>query len=202
MPQVGQRCGLSARWDLRWRRSLVASVYARPHCGQGKGLSPECRRSWARSVCGSRSAFPHTGHRWASPVWEMRWRRSSGRCGKASAQCGQRYGRSPVCSRRCPRRLPRWRKARPQCGHGKGIFIHSSTQYGFCSITLPKGFLNMLINSQVFPESFSYHLCECCSVVSVVSDSATRSPPGSSIHGILQARILEWITMPSSRGSS
>ena len=27
------------------------------------------------------------------------------------------------------------------------------------------------------------------------------SPLGSSIHGILQARILEWIAMPSSRGS-
>ena len=25
------------------------------------------------------------------------------------------------------------------------------------------------------------------------------SPPGSSVHGILQARILEWIAMPSSR---
>ena len=28
------------------------------------------------------------------------------------------------------------------------------------------------------------------------------SLPGSSVHGILQARILEWIAMPSSRGSS
>jgi len=28
------------------------------------------------------------------------------------------------------------------------------------------------------------------------------SPPGSSLHGILQARILEWIAMLSSRGSS
>ena len=28
------------------------------------------------------------------------------------------------------------------------------------------------------------------------------SPPGSSIHGILQARILDWVAMPSSRGSS
>ena len=27
-------------------------------------------------------------------------------------------------------------------------------------------------------------------------------PPGSSIHGILQARVLEWVAMPSSRGSS
>ena len=28
------------------------------------------------------------------------------------------------------------------------------------------------------------------------------SPPGSSVHGILLARILEWVAMPSSRGSS
>ena len=27
------------------------------------------------------------------------------------------------------------------------------------------------------------------------------SPPGSSVHGILQARILDWVAMPSSRGS-
>ena len=26
------------------------------------------------------------------------------------------------------------------------------------------------------------------------------SPPGSSVHGILQARILEWVALPSSRG--
>ena len=29
-----------------------------------------------------------------------------------------------------------------------------------------------------------------------------NSPPSSSVHGILQARILEWVAMPSSRGSS
>jgi len=28
------------------------------------------------------------------------------------------------------------------------------------------------------------------------------SPPGSSVHGILQARILEWFAISSSRGSS
>ena len=28
-----------------------------------------------------------------------------------------------------------------------------------------------------------------------------RSPPGSSVQGILQARILEWVALPSSRGS-
>ena len=28
------------------------------------------------------------------------------------------------------------------------------------------------------------------------------SPPGSSVHGILQARILEWVAIPLSKGSS
>ena len=28
------------------------------------------------------------------------------------------------------------------------------------------------------------------------------SPPGSSVHGILQGRLLEWVAMPSARGSS
>ena len=32
-------------------------------------------------------------------------------------------------------------------------------------------------------------------------DPMDGSPPGSSVPGILQARILEWIAMPSSRGS-
>ena len=30
----------------------------------------------------------------------------------------------------------------------------------------------------------------------------TESPPGSSVHGILQVRILEWVAIPSFRGSS
>ena len=33
-------------------------------------------------------------------------------------------------------------------------------------------------------------------------DPVDCSPPGSSVHGILQARILEWVAMLSSRGSS
>ena len=46
-----------------------------------------------------------------------------------------------------------------------------------------------------------------CAVLSrlVVSNSLHPmdcSPPGSSVHGILKARILEWVAMPSSRGSS
>ena len=33
-------------------------------------------------------------------------------------------------------------------------------------------------------------------------DPKDCSPPGSSVHGLLQARILDWIFMPFSRGSS
>ena len=33
-------------------------------------------------------------------------------------------------------------------------------------------------------------------------DPMDCKPPGSSVHGILQARILEWFAMPSSKGSS
>ena len=33
-------------------------------------------------------------------------------------------------------------------------------------------------------------------------DSMDCSPPGSSVHGILQARILDWVAMPSFRESS
>ena len=43
------------------------------------------------------------------------------------------------------------------------------------------------------------------SVASVASASLQPyglRPPGSSVGGILQARILEWVAMPSFRGSS
>ena len=32
-------------------------------------------------------------------------------------------------------------------------------------------------------------------------DPMTYSPPSSSVHGILQARVLEWVAIPFSRGS-
>ena len=43
-----------------------------------------------------------------------------------------------------------------------------------------------------------------CYVTSVTSDSVPMdcTPPGSSVHGILQARILEWVATPSSRRPS
>ena len=48
------------------------------------------------------------------------------------------------------------------------------------------------------PCVYAFMLSQSCLTI---CDSMDSSPPGSSIHGILQARILEWVTMPSSRGS-
>ena len=42
-------------------------------------------------------------------------------------------------------------------------------------------------------------LC-ACSATWALCDPMDCSPPGSSVHGILQARMLEWVAMPSSRG--
>ena len=43
----------------------------------------------------------------------------------------------------------------------------------------------------------------CVHIASVVVDFMTPvdgSPPGSSVHGVLKARIPEWVAMPFSRG--
>ena len=43
----------------------------------------------------------------------------------------------------------------------------------------------------------------CCAVLSLtLCDPLDCSPPGFSVHGVFQARTLEWVAMPSSRGSS
>ena len=52
----------------------------------------------------------------------------------------------------------------------------------------------------------TYRPCHCCHSVTKLyltfCDPVDYSPTGSSLHGILQARILEWVAMSFSRGSS
>ena len=45
-------------------------------------------------------------------------------------------------------------------------------------------------------------VCQLLSCVQLFCDSMNCSPPGSSVHGILQARVLERVVIPFSRGSS
>ena len=48
-------------------------------------------------------------------------------------------------------------------------------------------------------------VCVCVLVTQsclTLHDPMDCSRPGSSVHGILQARIMEWVVISSSRGSS
>ena len=48
-------------------------------------------------------------------------------------------------------------------------------------------------------------ICCCCLIAKLcrtLCDLVNCSPPGSSVHGISQARILEWVAISSSKGSS
>ena len=54
-------------------------------------------------------------------------------------------------------------------------------------------------------DSFSaslYMLAQSLLLCPTLCDPVDCSLPGSSVYRILQARILEWVAMPSSRGSS
>ena len=45
-------------------------------------------------------------------------------------------------------------------------------------------------------------LCAVLQSCPTLCNAMDRNPPGASVHGILQARTLEWVAVPSSRGSS
>ena len=46
------------------------------------------------------------------------------------------------------------------------------------------------------------NVCSVTQMCLTLFDPMGCSPPGSSVHGISQARMLEWVAIPSSRGSS
>ena len=50
--------------------------------------------------------------------------------------------------------------------------------------------------------NYVHAVCQLLHSCLTLCDPMDCSPPGSSVHGILQARILEWVAMPSSRRSS
>ena len=50
--------------------------------------------------------------------------------------------------------------------------------------------------------TFQFKLVLVAQLCLILSDPLDCSPPDSSVHGILQARILEWVAISFSRGSS
>ena len=66
-----------------------------------------------------------------------------------------------------------------------------------------KGKMDTLSSCKTFPIfHVSYGLCSVTQSCPTLCDPMDCSPPGSSVHGILPARILEWVAMPFSRASS
>ena len=58
--------------------------------------------------------------------------------------------------------------------------------------------------SRIFIHIYAYYMYKCSVTqwCSTLCNRMDRNPPGSSVHGIFQARILEWDVVLFSRGSS
>ena len=65
---------------------------------------------------------------------------------------------------------------------------------------------SMFQTPNLAPHALSHFILSCCVLVAqscpTLCDPMDYSPPGSSLPGMLQARILGWVAMPSSRRSS
>ena len=74
--------------------------------------------------------------------------------------------------------------------------------YWFTVMIYRLGFLFIIQGNLSLSLKLIESLC-ACSIPLVISDSLwPYGLPGSSVHGFLQARILEWVAVPSSRGPS
>ena len=69
---------------------------------------------------------------------------------------------------------------------------------------LPTSLLNKIITLSPCKCLLLHILCVCVRSLScsTLLQHMDCSPPGSSVHGIFQARILEWVDISISRGSS
>ena len=86
--------------------------------------------------------------------------------------------------------------------------------FGYClpwisHVTQPLFILRLRKDSGIILPSSTYCFCLNFENNLLVAQSCLTlcdpmdcSPPGSSVHGLLQARILEWVAIPFSRGSS
>ena len=89
-----------------------------------------------------------------------------------------------------------------------GTWIHNWIGAEFlCECTQEVAFciLTWVFNHLGIPENFAFHCAwDGACMLSRVSlcNPMDCSPPGASVHGILQARVVEWVAISFSRGSS
>ena len=83
---------------------------------------------------------------------------------------------------------------------------HSRTSYPMAACTLASGHLGLeirtLYHCTLYSESERKEKVKIAQLCLTLCDPMDCSLSGSSIHGIFQARVLEWIAISFSRGSS
>ena len=101
-----------------------------------------------------------------------------------------------------------------KCGHSglffRRLFLYLGLSQGeslrilsqrktYCHREMTKTAVNTNTNKRKLPELSKQSVAQWCPTF---FDPMDCSSPGSSVHEILQARILEWVAIPFSRGSS
>ena len=82
-------------------------------------------------------------------------------------------------------------------------FFGGKECFGLKIKSISKLHLSVQVNLLILGVCVCVCVCVCGhSVYPTLCNPLDCSPPGSSVHGILQVRILEWVTMRSSRESS
>ena len=96
--------------------------------------------------------------------------------------------------------LPIWWEWSESCS----VMSDSLPPHGLCSPWNSAGHYTKvgIQRSSLLLPGFSLYICLCVLSCVWLCDLLDCTPPGSSLHGILQARILEWVAIPFSRGSS
>ena len=86
--------------------------------------------------------------------------------------------------------------------YSQALKTNQGTMVGVCLDRCQKCTSDSILLFSIFECTEKLCVLSHFSHIWLFCDPIDCSPPGSSVHGILQARIQEWVTMPFSRGSS
>ena len=91
---------------------------------------------------------------------------------------------------------------RPPCPSLSPKVSPSSCPLSWTGWLMPSNYLILCHPLLLLPSIFPSISALVAWLYPTLCNPLDSSPPGSSVHGILQARILEWVAIPFSRGSS
>ena len=87
--------------------------------------------------------------------------------------------------------------------HTRHMYLHTPCLFSeiYPHTSLSSDHSNHQFSNPVLSKSLRAHVLSHFSCVQLYATLWTVAPPGSSVHGISQGKILEWVAMLSSRGS-